>query len=120
MQNKTSDLVVKNARQLLTCRDDAKDLIGLVEGGWVAVTDGKITKVGGKSEIEPLIGPGTKVVDATGKVAGVQEYVWPEADICLIEASNTRTFNASRDYYYPIPTFEIAQSDGNITQNPVW
>ena len=61
-----------------------------------------------------------KLTDATGKVAGVQEYVWPEADICLIEASNTRTFNASRDYYYPIPTFEIAQSDGNITQNPVW
>ena len=40
LQNKTSDLVVKNARQLLTCRDDAKDLIGLMEGGWVAVTDG--------------------------------------------------------------------------------
>ena len=63
-----ADLVIKNAKQLLTCRDDAKDLIGLVEGGWVAVTGGKISAVGGKSEVEPMVGEATKVVDATGKV----------------------------------------------------
>lgn len=68
MQNKRADLVIKNAKQLLTCRDDAKDLIGLMEGGWVAVTGGTISAVGGKSEVEPMIGEGTNIIDATGKV----------------------------------------------------
>lgn len=47
-------------------------------------------------------------------------FVYSEPDIRLIERADTRTFNPAKDYYYPIPAFDIAQSDGNITQNPGW
>ena len=60
------------------------------------------------------------LTDATGKSLGVQEYNYPEADIRILERANTRRFNPAKDYFYPIPTFEIAQSDGNIKQNPNW
>ncbi|MDR2148103.1 MAG: RagB/SusD family nutrient uptake outer membrane protein [Tannerella sp.] len=60
------------------------------------------------------------LTDADGKLDGVQEYDYPEADVRVIEKSNTRRFNPARDYFYPIPTFEIAQSEGNIKQNPGW
>ena len=58
------------------------------------------------------------LTDARGMVFGA--YVHGEPGIRLIERADTRTFNAAKDYYYPIPTFEIAQSDGNIKQNPQW
>ena len=58
------------------------------------------------------------LTDSEGKVLGA--YVYGEPGVRLIERADTRTFNPSRDYYYPIPTFEIAQSDGKIKQNPVW
>ncbi|MDR2776049.1 MAG: RagB/SusD family nutrient uptake outer membrane protein [Tannerella sp.] len=58
--------------------------------------------------------------DASGKIGGVQEYDYPEADIRIAEKTNTRRFDPGKDYFYPIPSYEIAQSDGNITQNPGW
>lgn len=61
-----------------------------------------------------------RLTDATGKLDGVQEYDYPEADIYVYEKSDTRRFDPAKDYYYPIPVFEIAQSDGNIVQNPGW
>jgi hypothetical protein len=56
--------------------------------------------------------------DASGKIGGVQEYDYPEASIRIAEKSNTRCFDPAKDYFYPIPSYEIAQSDGNIIQNP--
>jgi hypothetical protein len=73
---------------------------------------------GDVSNVDPVFR--ARLTDATGKVGGVQEYPYAEVDIYLIEPSNTRKFNPGRDYYYPIPTFEIAQSDNNIKQNPQW
>ena len=61
-----------------------------------------------------------RLTDATGSIGGIQEYDYPEADIVIYHRAATRRFNPQRDYYYPIPTFEIAQSDGNIVQNPFW
>ena len=61
-----------------------------------------------------------RLTDATGKVNGVQEYDYPEVDIYILEMSNLRRFDPAKDYYYPIPTFEIGQSEGNIVQNPGW
>lgn len=58
--------------------------------------------------------------DASGKIAGVQEYAYPEANIRIAEKASTRRFDPVKDYFYPIPSYEIAQSDGNITQNPGW
>jgi hypothetical protein len=73
---------------------------------------------GSTQDVDPVFR--ARLTDANGKVNGVQEYPWPEVDVCLLEASNTRKFDPAKDYYYPIPTFEIAQSDNNITQNPKW
>ncbi|MDR1916632.1 MAG: imidazolonepropionase [Synergistaceae bacterium] len=66
--NEKSDLVIKNAAELLTCRDDARDLIGVIRGGWVAVRGGKIIAAGDKGEVEPLISGETEVIDAAGRV----------------------------------------------------
>ncbi len=61
-----------------------------------------------------------RLTDATGKLDGVQEYDYPEADIYVFQKSGERRFDPTKDYYYPIPTFEIGQSEGNIVQNPGW
>ena len=46
--------------------------------------------------------------------------VTDQADIYVIEDAATRSFNPARDYYYPIPTYEIATSEGSVVQNPGW
>ena len=61
-----------------------------------------------------------RLTDATGKINGVQEYDYPEGDIYILEKSTDRRFNPAKDYYYPIPVFEISQSGGSIVQNPEW
>lgn len=61
-----------------------------------------------------------RLTDADGKIGGVQMYGYNEPDIYVIEKPDSRVFSKDKDYYYPIPTFEIAQSDGNIKQNPGW
>ncbi|MDR1632270.1 MAG: RagB/SusD family nutrient uptake outer membrane protein [Dysgonamonadaceae bacterium] len=59
-----------------------------------------------------------RITDASGKINGIDVY--PQANTYVIEFKNTRKFNPLRDYLYPIPTFEIAQSGFNIKQNPGW
>ena len=48
------------------------------------------------------------------------QKVCDQADIYVIEEAGTRSFNPARDYYYPIPTYEIATSEGIVVQNPGW
>jgi hypothetical protein len=48
------------------------------------------------------------------------QKVCDQADIYVIEEAGTRSFNPARDYYYPIPTYEIATSEGSVVQNPGW
>ncbi len=43
-----------------------------------------------------------------------------QADLYVIEEASTRSFDPDRDYYYPIPTYEISTSKGAVTQNPKW
>ncbi|MDD4190911.1 MAG: RagB/SusD family nutrient uptake outer membrane protein [Mangrovibacterium sp.] len=43
-----------------------------------------------------------------------------EDNFILVESSEHRYFNSERDYLYPIPTREIALSNGTIIQNPNW
>ncbi|GHV14570.1 hypothetical protein FACS1894169_03740 [Bacteroidia bacterium] len=47
-------------------------------------------------------------------------FVYSEPGVRLIERADTRRFNVAKDYYYPIPVYDIAQSDGNIIPNPGW
>lgn len=57
------DLVVTGAAELLTCAQDAPDLVGAVPGGGVAVRDGRIVAVGDVSGYRA-----GRVVDAAGGV----------------------------------------------------
>ena len=59
-----------------------------------------------------------RLTDDSGYLEGV--FVYGQPSTYVIEFKGSRTFNPQRDYLYPIPTFEIAQSDFNITQNPGW
>ena len=43
-----------------------------------------------------------------------------EDDIIILEEADTRFFDPAKDYLYPIPSNDIAQSKGAITQNPNW
>ncbi|MDL2282386.1 RagB/SusD family nutrient uptake outer membrane protein, partial [Parabacteroides sp. OttesenSCG-928-G06] len=59
-----------------------------------------------------------RLTDASGNVGG--QFVYGQPSVYVIEFKGTRSFNPQRDYLYYIPTYEIAQSDFNIEQNPGW
>lgn len=40
--------------------------------------------------------------------------------VLVVEDTNVRSFDAARDYLYPIPFNEITLSDQNVVQNPNW
>lgn len=54
-----------------------------------------------------------------GKVNGVQRY-GNEDDIYIMEFAEDRRFDPAKDYLYPVPLYEIAQSGNAVTQNPGW
>lgn len=58
------------------------------------------------------------LTDENGMLDGQKAY--DEKDLYVIEQANTRKFDPEKDYLYPIPTYEIATSDGNVKQNPKW
>lgn len=59
-----------------------------------------------------------RLTTAGGMFNGVK--VADQADIYVIEEAETRSFDPARDYHYPIPTYEISTSDGQVIQNPNW
>lgn len=59
-----------------------------------------------------------RLTDANGYYKG--EKVYDEGNIYVIEEANSRSFDPKRDYLYPIPSYEIGTSGGNIKQNPYW
>lgn len=54
-----------------------------------------------------------------GMVNGKVRY-GSEDDIYVIEFAEDRRFDPAKDYLYPVPLYEIAQSGGAVTQNPGW
>lgn len=58
------------------------------------------------------------LTDENGQLGGKSAY--DEKDFYVIEQGDTRKFDPEKDYLYPIPTYEIATSDGNVVQNPKW
>lgn len=63
---------------------------------------------------------GDKFTDANGDYHGVKVYDYNQAGIYVIEEAASRKFDPKRDYLYPIPSYEIATSGGQIKQNPYW
>lgn len=64
-----ADLVITNCSQLLTCKKNALDLVGLIENSWIAVIGEKIVAVGTKKEVASTIDCShALVIDAIGKV----------------------------------------------------
>jgi imidazolonepropionase len=61
-----ADLIIKNALNVATCRDD-KPGAGIIENGYVAVKDGKILEIAAGNPAMDLIGKNTQIIDATGK-----------------------------------------------------
>ena len=60
----------------------------------------------------------SRLTDENGMFNG--RKVADQGGIYVIEDAANRTFNPAKDYYYPIPTYEIATSEGNVVQNPGW
>ena len=58
------------------------------------------------------------LTDENGRLNGKQAY--ETKDFYVIEQADGRKFDPDKDYLYPIPTYEIATSDGNVKQNPKW
>lgn len=59
-----------------------------------------------------------KITEENGMFDG--EKIYDQANIYVQERAESREFDPKRDYLYPIPTYEIATSGGNIKQNPYW
>lgn len=63
------DLLIKNCTQVLTCTKNAKDLIGLIENGYIAVLGERIAAVGTKEEVMATVDASeAEVIDGKGKV----------------------------------------------------
>ena len=60
----------------------------------------------------------SRLTDENGMFNG--RKVTDQGGIYVIEDASNRTFNPAKDYYYPIPTYEIATSEGSVVQNPGW
>ena len=64
-----ADLVIENASQLLTCTQEAKDLIGLVRNGWMAISGEKIIAIGDSASVKSTVSlDRAERIDASGKV----------------------------------------------------
>lgn len=48
------------------------------------------------------------------------EKLYDQPNIYVVENISGRSFNPARDYLYPVPSYEISTSGGNIKQNPEW
>lgn len=59
-----------------------------------------------------------KFTDENGMYNGIKVYDQP--NIYVVEEAANRSFDPERDYLYPIPSYEISTSKGNIKQNPKW
>lgn len=58
------------------------------------------------------------LTDENGTLNG--EKVYNQGNIYVKESASSRRFDPNKDYLYPIPTYEISTTNGNIKQNPNW
>ncbi|PAB55862.1 imidazolonepropionase [Anaeromicrobium sediminis] len=64
-----ADLVISNCTQLLTCKENAIDLIGKIDQGWIAIEGEKIVAVGTKEDVQNIVEYDEDcVIDGSGKI----------------------------------------------------
>lgn len=63
-----ADLVVVNIGELLTCRENATDYVGLLKKQAITICGDKIAAIGSDNEIQPMITENTVIIDARGNV----------------------------------------------------
>lgn len=69
MTDLLADLVIKNCTQVLTCKENSPDLIGLLKNTNIAIKDEKIVFVGNDTELDENVEyTNAKIIDGKGKV----------------------------------------------------
>ena len=69
MEKIKADLILKDGSEILTCKEESKDLVGLLKDSWIAIRDELIVAIGNKEEIEKEVDYSTaRIIDAKGKV----------------------------------------------------
>lgn len=64
-----ADLLIHGAAQVLTCVASADDPVGRIDGGAVAVADGRIVAMGTSSDVAAQVDTGSaQIIDARGKI----------------------------------------------------
>lgn len=102
-----ADMIIINAATIATCVEG--EGAGIIENGYVAVKDGKITGVGGGSAPLDMAGPYTRIIDASGKT------VTPG----LVDSHTHLVHGGSREKELPlklkgVPYLEILKMGGGI------
>lgn len=65
-----ANLLIENCSQIVTCRKGAKDLVGVIENGYIAVQGDKIVAVGSRDEVLNAVDiSNAEIIDGRGKVA---------------------------------------------------
>lgn len=103
-----ADLIIINASNIATCRDDQQGA-GIIENGYVAVKDGRIMEAAAGSPSKEIIGQSTQIIDASGKT------VTPG----LVDAHTHLVHGGSREKELPmklkgVPYLEILKMGGGI------
>lgn len=112
-RERTVELMAENLRynDLMRWKTAETELPQAVLGAKYVPADASST-----GTIEPA-----RLTNASGVANGVKVMDGnAQENIYVVEFPSTRKFNPERDYYYPIPPYEIVHSDGNVTQNPGW
>lgn len=63
---------------------------------------------------------GAKYIPADWPNTNASDFNLNADDVIVVEDASKRTFQANRDYLYPIPVNEVTLSGGNVVQNPNW
>ncbi|NPV69361.1 MAG: imidazolonepropionase [Firmicutes bacterium] len=68
-QKPEASVVITGASEIITCTENARDLIGRIENGCVAIAGDRIVAAGAREEVNRAVDTsGAAVIDATGKV----------------------------------------------------
>lgn len=69
MSKLKADLVIKDCSEILTCKENSKDLVGLELDKWIAIANETIIAIGSREEIDYIVDYNdATIIDGNGKV----------------------------------------------------